>query len=283
MKNGARSWIEKSPYGVSMGVQVEEITETSVRLRLPYRDDNSNPGKVLHGGVTASMIAFSAGAVSRLVLGAEAGPFHTAAVQVDYLSAAIGEPIQAEAVLLRTGKEICFSRVRVETNLRKPVAEALAMVHARHCSDEPERPRATGDGGQQTPAPPGLRLRQLPFISKLGLQIEHMGDSRARIVLPWKDGNADESGGVHEGAVLALLDTAGAMASLALSGSATRKASTPGIQARILAPPPCADLVAYGCVAHRDHSLFFTEVEIAERATTQIVAQGTVLYRILTG
>ncbi len=37
-------------------------------------------------------------------------------------------------------------------------------------------------------------------------------------VVPLRDANADEHGAVHEGAVAALLDTAGAMASWSVTG-----------------------------------------------------------------
>ncbi len=39
-----RSWIAKSPYAVALVVELESLSEASARLRLPYRDENSNPG-----------------------------------------------------------------------------------------------------------------------------------------------------------------------------------------------------------------------------------------------
>jgi acyl-coenzyme A thioesterase PaaI-like protein len=99
--------------------------------------------------------------------------------------------------------------------------------------------------------------------------------------MPFHEALADASGGVHEGAVLALLDTAGAMASWAVTGPGPYKASTPGVQARLLAPPPRSDLVAYGAVRHRDSELFFSDVEVAESEGRRLVAVGTVIYRIV--
>jgi uncharacterized protein (TIGR00369 family) len=282
MKEAVCRWIEESPYGVSLGVKVEEIGESLLRLELPYRDDNSNPGKALHGGVAASMIALAGGGVSRVALGGDAAPFHLAAVQVDYLAAAIGEPVRAEATLLRRGKEICFSQVRVETETGKPIAQGLCLVHGRHGADEVEAPAAQVDESGADPGSLAAHMQRLPFISKLGVRIERMANGRSRVVLPRKEGNMDESGGVHEGVVLALLDTTGAMASLSMTGTGEVKPSTPGIQARIIAPPPNGDLVACGNVLHRDRSLFFADVEIAAVENARVVAQGTVVYRIVT-
>jgi len=101
-----------------------------------------------------------------------------------------------------------------------------------------------------------------------------MAGGRSRIAMPWREENADAAGGVHEGALLALLDTTAAMAAWAETGPGCFKASTPGILARILAPPSRADLVGYGRVLHRDRELLFSEVEIAERARGGLVATG---------
>ena len=101
------------------------------------------------------------------------------------------------------------------------------------------------------------------------------------IVMPWVDTNADAAGGVHEGALLALLDTTGAMAGWAKTGPGRFKASTPGVQARILAPPGRSDLVAYGQVRHQDREHLFCDVEVAERPSDRLVAHGSVNYRIV--
>ena len=100
--------------------------------------------------------------------------------------------------------------------------------------------------------------------------------------MPWQDGNADQAGGAHEGAVLALLDTTGAMASWAETGPGRYKASTPSIQVQVLAPPPKAGLVAYGVCRQRDRELLWSDVEVADASDGRVCARGTVIYRILT-
>ena len=81
---------------------------------------------------------------------------------------------------------------------------------------------------------------------------------------------------------LALLDTTGAMASWAECGPGAYKASTTSMQMQVVAPPPKGDLVAYGRCVQRDNEVYWSDVEVADQASGQIAARGTVLYRIVT-
>lgn len=282
MTDWIRRWVEESPYGRALGVQAGPIEGESARLTLPYRDDNSNGDKALHGGVAASMVALGSHAVARAALGEDSGPWHVAAVQVSYLSAALGEGIAADARLLRRGKELAYVDVEVQSESGKTVARGLATVRGRFGAPSGKLPEAAGDDGAADRGPMGPFIQRVPFHAKLGLSAEHMSGGRSRIALPWSDANADASGDLHQGALLALLDTTGAMAAWAHTGPGRFKASTPGIQARILAPPARGDLVGFGRVRHSDRELHFAEVEIARADDRGLVAQGTVHYRIVT-
>ena len=123
-----RSWIEKSGYSASLGVAVDELSGESARLHLSFREENSNPGKALHGGCAASLAVIGSHAVTRAALGEASGPWHTASVQINYLAAAIDEDVSATARLLRRGKEMCFVEVDVAREDGKPIAHATAAV-----------------------------------------------------------------------------------------------------------------------------------------------------------
>ena len=88
----------------------------------------------------------------------------------------------------------------------------------------------------------GPHIGRVPFIGHRGIRVEHMTGGTSRLTMPLVDDNCDQSGGVHEGAVLALLDTTGAMASWAQSGPGPYKASTASMQLQILGPVPAGDL-----------------------------------------
>ncbi len=277
-----RSWVEKSPYTAFLGVELTSISEEGASLVLPYKDENSNPGKALHGGCAASLGAVGGQVVARAALGEDSGPWHSFGLQVNYLAAAIGEPVLAFARLLRRGKSLCFVCVDVVTEQKKPIAHVTTAVHARFGAAPAELARSAGDHGESDPGPMGPGIGAVPFIGNRGISVEHMAGGTSRLVMPWKDENADAGGGVHEGAVLALLDTAGAMAAWSVTGPGRFKASTPAIQAQVLAPSPRGDLVAYGRCAQRDDEIFWSDVEVATAHEGRVCARGTVLYRIVT-
>jgi uncharacterized protein (TIGR00369 family) len=276
------SWIEKSAYARTLGVTLDALDAECARLVLPFAETNTNPGQVLHGGVAASLIGLAGQAVARATLGADAAPYHTASVQVTYLAAAKAQAIVATARRLRGGKELCFVDVEVAGEDRKAIARGLVAARGRFGAAEVALPESRGDDGAADPGRLGPHVQKIPFMAKLGLRIEHMVDSHSRIVLPWIEGNADLAGGVHEGAVLALLDTTGAMAAWAVTGAGPYKASTPALQAQFLAPPPAEELIAYGRSVHRDAEAHWCDVEVAGAASRRVFARGTVQYRILT-
>jgi len=99
--------------------------------------------------------------------------------------------------------------------------------------------------------------------------------------MPELETNGDLAGCVHEGAVLALLDTTGAMASWAELGPGNFKASTASMQIQILDASPKGDLVAYGNCVQNDNEIYWSDVEVASVSDGRVNARGTVLYRIV--
>jgi uncharacterized protein (TIGR00369 family) len=280
----AAQWIEQSGYSKQLGIGIQSLTEEEAVLNLPFREGNSNPGGALHGGVYASMSVVAAQAIARTVLGSEVGPFHTPGFQINYLAAAINEGVSARARLLRRGKELCFVEVTVGSESGRDVSHATLMIRGRQSAANAEGPMARlsvegDDPGQMGPAITGA----VPFIHERGITIEHMADGQARLSMPWLDSHGDSvSGGTHEGAALALLDTAGAMAGWAVTGPGRFKASTPSMQAQVIAAPPKGDLIAHASVAYRDNEIFYSEAEVVGAEDGRVCAKGTILYRIVT-
>jgi uncharacterized protein (TIGR00369 family) len=276
-----KSWIGKSGYSRALGVELTALSDESAQLHLPFREENSNPGKALHGGCAASLSVIGAHAVTRAVLGEESGPWHTASVQINYLAAAIDEDVTAQARLLRRGKELCFVEVDVKRADGKPIAHATTAVRGRFGAEPASLAISAGDHGEADPGVMGPHVGQMPYTLARGLVVEHMTGGTSRITLSARDANADTGGGLHEGAVLALLDTTGAMAAWAETGPGRYKASTPSLQARFFAPPPGEDLVAYGRMVQRDAEMLWSDVEVATAREGRVFARGTVVYRIV--
>lgn len=277
-----KRWIAASPFASALGVELESVSEEHARLHLPFAESNTNGDQVMHGGCAASLAALGAHAVTRASLGEQAGPWHTVALQVNYLAAAKGQGVVAEARRLRAGKELCFVEVDVSGEDGRAIAHATTAVRGRFGADPPVLALSAGDHGKSDPGVMGPHIGRIPFIANRGIRVEHMTGGTSRLVMPFREANADAGGGVHEGAVLSLLDTTGAMASWAVTGFGSYKAGTPAMQAQILAELPEGDLVAYGRNAQRDAEFFFSEVEIAGAADARICARGTVFYRIVT-
>ena len=109
-----------------------------------------------------------------------------------------------------------------------------------------------------------------------------MTGGRSRLLMPFRAANADASGGVHEGALLALLDTTGAMASWAETGPGRFKASTPAHAG----PDPGARLPRSiwwrtGACTSATASCLWSDAEIASAVDGRVFARGTVVYRIV--
>lgn len=279
-----RNWVEQSGYSNRLGARVATLSEDGARIDLPFREGNSNPGGALHGGVYASLSVIAAQATARTALGGEVGPFHTAGFQINYLAAAINEGVSVESQMLRRGKELCFVEATVRSDSGRDVSHSTLMIrgHQGTAPDAGPFPTITvggDDPGKMGPAVTGA----VPFIHERGIEIQHMADGEARLVMPWQESHADlVSDGTHEGAALALLDTAGAMAAWAVTGPGAFKASTPSMQAQVLATPPKGDLVAHARVSYRDNEIFYSDVEVMGCDEPRVCARGTILYRIVT-
>ncbi len=276
-----KQWIEAAPYCRALGLELDAIDPAHAMLRLPYSDANSNPGKALHGGCAASIGAIAGHALTRAALGVEAVPLHTAQMQVSYLAAAIGEDVIAEARLLRKGRALCFVGVDVHTTEGKPIARITTTVCGRFGDASQAYAISARDHGESEPGPMGASIGLIPFIDRRGIRVEHMTAGRSRLVMPHRAENEDAEGGIHEGAVLALLDTTGAMAAWAEAGVGRKKASTPSLQMQIYGPTAASDLVAYGRAVQRVGDVFWSDVEVADARTGRVSARGTVFYRIV--
>jgi len=281
---------ESMPYNRRLGVRVEAGSADAVRIRVPYKDENSNPGRALHGGVPASAIDI-AGTLAAWA-GLEDRPGlrgGTLDLSVDYLAAAIGEDIVAEARVLRRGKEIVYADVEVANDAGKMIAKGLvthrAIDPAAHPGWDARQLVRSPDLPSEGPADVPLLARALvsvPFMARLGMSIDRMADGTATIRMPFLDDNADGEGAVHEGALAALLDTTGAMASWSIVGLDLRhKASTVGIHLSYPGRAVREEVSGYGRTLRRDNEIFLNTVTVVGRSSGQVVATGSVTYRIV--
>jgi uncharacterized protein (TIGR00369 family) len=117
--------IEMTPFMKHLGMEFLDGAEGVARIKLRYQDDISTAGKALHGGAIASLID-TTGAMAAWTTAEIATPKYfgsTVGVTVNYLSGAIGEDIVAEGRVLKRGKEIIYTDVRVTNGEGKLLAQ----------------------------------------------------------------------------------------------------------------------------------------------------------------
>ena len=275
------------PYHAHLGIVADAIDAQSVRLRIPFADVNANPGRALHGGVYASAIDAAAALLAR---GPEPDPSlecRTLDLTVSYLAAAIGCEVLVEGRLLRRGKDLAFAEVGVRDGEGRELARGLATVRVappspadRVLDDVPASDLVPGE------VPKAARIIESGrFMAARGMRITLMHGGRAIVEMPCREANADEGGAVHEGAIAALLDTAGAMASWSVTGVDLRyKASTPAIHLGCHAPaPPGEGVVAHARTLSRAGESFLNAVTVyGAGGSGRAIASGSVTYRIVT-
>jgi uncharacterized protein (TIGR00369 family) len=124
-----RKAIEVTPFMRHLGMEFVEATEGYAKLKQRYQVENSTFGDALHGGAIASLID-TTGAMAAWTTAEIATPRYfgsTVGVNVNYLSGAIGEDIFAEGRVLKRGKEIIYSDVRVTNGAGKLLAQGTVV------------------------------------------------------------------------------------------------------------------------------------------------------------
>ena len=121
--------IEMTPYMVHRGMELVEASDSYAKLKLRYQDENSTAAKALHGGAIASLID-TTGAMAAWTTAEVATPKYfgsTVGVKVNYLSAVIGQDCFAEGRVLKRGKEVIYSEVRVTNEDGKLCAQGTVI------------------------------------------------------------------------------------------------------------------------------------------------------------
>ncbi|WP_370305091.1 PaaI family thioesterase [Sinimarinibacterium flocculans] len=97
-----------------LGIEVVETVPDRAVVRLAHRAELCGGGNALHGGVISSLIdltgALAAWSGHDPARGMKAS---TVTLTVNYIGAALGEPIRATGVVRRRGKELIFCDVEI--------------------------------------------------------------------------------------------------------------------------------------------------------------------------
>jgi uncharacterized protein (TIGR00369 family) len=103
-----------SPFVGHLGMRLESIESDRARLALPYREELATIGDVVHGGALTALVDTAAMAASWSAHDTT-GPLRgtTVGLSVDFVAAARGQEVTANARVIRRGKSLCFCDVDV--------------------------------------------------------------------------------------------------------------------------------------------------------------------------
>jgi uncharacterized protein (TIGR00369 family) len=127
--NRIRKVVAAMPFTQRLGIEFVEGREGYAKLRLRFQKENSTAGDALHGGAIASLID-TTGAMAAWTTAEILSPRYfgsTVGVNVNYLSAVIGEDAFAEGQVLKRGKEIIHCDVRVANASGKLCAQGTVV------------------------------------------------------------------------------------------------------------------------------------------------------------
>lgn len=123
-------------------------------------------------------------------------------------------------------------------------------------------------------------LPQSPFVAKLGIVIEHLGDDEVRLRLPWDPTNATTADMVHGGAIATLADLAVmAAAWCGREAPAQLRGVTVSLTLDFMAPARSTDVIAVGRAVRRGRSLVNCEAEIVD-PEGRLLAKALAVYKV---
>lgn len=115
-----------SPLGRLLGLQLEKGAEDDVSIRLPYREEVTTVGDLVHGGAIAALVDTAATAVAwSSVEDATGRRGTTVGFSLNFLEGAHGQDIVARARVVRRGRSLTICEVDVTAADGTNVARAL--------------------------------------------------------------------------------------------------------------------------------------------------------------
>lgn len=272
------------PYCRFLGARAIGVEPGLVRLELPYREEISNPGRQVNGGVMSSMLAIAGRAAALSVCElAAASSAASAEINVTYLSSAVGEGMAATGEVLRRGKELTHVRCTLESAAKKPLAAAMVIFRTVAAEDSTPAPLKVERGRPaQGEMPPIARaFSTVPFTTRLGIRLDRFEGGHAELTLPIRDDICGAGGALHEGALAALIDAAGALAAWSnVTPKPGMKVSTVSIDVNFCSLASGQNATAYARTIARRKELFFNRIDVLTPDNIPI-ALGSVIYRIV--
>ncbi|WP_437277547.1 hotdog fold thioesterase [Sorangium sp. So ce375] len=292
MTENIRTRFKDGSYPSDLGVEIEATDDAQSRLALPYEERNTMFGLV-HGGAIASLVSISAHAVAREPPRAVKAPLRTVSMHVGYVRAA-RKAVRVETRAVRRVRELGFFETLIRDVDGNTVAHASSTVSEAGLDSAPagspplidlpegERAGVAPSDDAQSGLAGAIRaaMAASPFLSRRQLRLLGLRRGAVEMAMDAAAVNLDEEGAMHEGAVLTLIDAAGATSPWTVAApSPGASGATIALSAQILGALPRDGLVARAVVRARDARICWTDVAVVDGASREVHAFGTVVYR----
>jgi uncharacterized protein (TIGR00369 family) len=108
-------FLPASPFARAAGVRLEAIEADRARLALPFTETVVTIGDLVHGGAISTLADCAAMAAAWSAVDVVGDPPRgtTVGLSIDFLAAARGHDLLADARVLRRGGSLCFCDVEV--------------------------------------------------------------------------------------------------------------------------------------------------------------------------
>ncbi|HTN82320.1 MAG TPA: PaaI family thioesterase [Sorangium sp.] len=269
-----------APYAHDLAVTLQP-SEAAVTLALPFEDRNTMYG-LIHGGALASLVPISTFSSMR-ASGTAVAELCTVSLHMEYVRAA-RKPVVAETRSVRRVRELEFFETRITDADGNAIALASSTVSQSGSPGAAEVaiPSQVPLDGASPKVVSAIQeaLAASPYLSRRGVSLAGSGRGVVELSLSAAPLNRDRGGSVHEGAVMSLIDAAGATCPwTVVPVTAAAGGATIALHVQILGPLPAANLVARAAVRARKDRLHWVDVTVMSPATGDVHALGTVVYR----
>lgn len=133
MTEVVRGGIVASPLATLLGMELVEVADDLVRVRLPFRPEVTTLGNLVHGGAISALVdvAATAAAWTKADLG-RSPRGTTIGFSLNFLAGAVGADIVATARVIQRGRSVQVCDVEVAGAAGETVARALVTYKLEH-------------------------------------------------------------------------------------------------------------------------------------------------------
>ncbi|MBV1873203.1 MAG: PaaI family thioesterase [Gammaproteobacteria bacterium] len=277
-----------SPFEQFVNLEIDENTAERTIVSLPAQEITLNLGGTLHGGSSMTLINMAAKrALYPLVPRDQQQQIKTLDQSVRFTGTSRGEKVSACAVVIKKGKELAFVDVEVSTDAGKLVSKGLVTLRyglEAELISERKPPTIKLEDFYPQEWHPGMMaslLAQRGFTANIGLSIKHVKDDKSIVRLDESAHVFNHAGVVDDGAIATLCDSAGAMATMAMTDQGMARGSTPSLHINYFSTLENEALVALGSGQWSYNESYMADVSIVGEKSGTLYAEAQVLFRIV--